>query len=129
MQFRLIPVSWFQYRDRRYSLSCHKLAFIEWKLISDYITRFTTVVIKVISSSYFFGCNECVQYFYFGMMVINPVSWSEKDMTRRKDIQANLRSRVSRMASTLNMSNFEEVYLSLSLKQSKIKGLRNWSRQ
>ncbi|TXG67460.1 hypothetical protein EZV62_008735 [Acer yangbiense] len=31
---------------------------------------------------------------------------SEKEMNRRKDMQANLRSKVNQMASTLNMSNF-----------------------
>ncbi|MED6135285.1 Syntaxin-52, variant 2 [Stylosanthes scabra] len=32
---------------------------------------------------------------------------SEKEMNRRKDMLANLRSKVNQMASTLNMSNFE----------------------
>ena len=31
---------------------------------------------------------------------------SEKEMNRRKDVLANLRSKVNQMASTLNMSNF-----------------------
>lgn len=31
---------------------------------------------------------------------------SEKEMNRRKDMLANLRSKVNQMASTLNMSNF-----------------------
>lgn len=36
----------------------------------------------------------------------SPVCRSEKEMNRRKDMLANLKSKVSQMASTLNMSSF-----------------------
>ena len=61
-------------------------------------------VINTRVTVFFWAAKACdLMHFMFLCQLINR---SEKEMNRRKDNLANLRSKVNQMASTLNMSNF-----------------------